>query len=104
MPSINQIPAKLLSPGILGNYIHGTDATVGYVSIEKGSVLGLHHHINEQITYIVKGQLDMKIGGVEVSLKEGDYYVIPSNTPHEAFAPMDCVVIDVFTPVREDYK
>jgi quercetin dioxygenase-like cupin family protein len=32
------------------------------------------------------------------------YHVIPSNTPHSAIAKADCKAIDVFSPVREDYK
>ena len=63
-----------------------------------------HRHINEQITYIIEGQLDMTIGGKFCPLTAGMYYVIPSNVPHSAFAKTHCKVIDVFHPVREDYK
>jgi len=48
--------------------------------------------------------LDMIIGGEPYSLTAGMYHIIPSNTPHSAIAKMDCKVIDVFSPVREDYK
>ena len=64
----------------------------------------MHHHIHEQITYIIVGQLDMVIDGVAFSLTDGMYHVIPSNLPHSAIAITDCKVIDVFSPVREDYK
>lgn len=104
MPHITDIPAKEIAKGLQGYYAHGASSTFGYIEIKAGSVVGLHHHIHEQITYIMDGQLDMIIGGIPCSLTKGMYYVIPSNTPHSAVAAMDCKVIDVFSPVREDYR
>lgn len=104
MQHINDIPSKQLSAGINGHYVHGSSMTLGYVEIIAGSILAEHHHVHEQITYIIEGQLDMVIGGKPCSLTAGMYYVIPSNTPHSAIAKTDCKVIDVFHPVREDYK
>jgi quercetin dioxygenase-like cupin family protein len=104
MQQIKDIKAKDLVPGITGYYAHGKDLTLGYVEIKAGSILPEHHHVHEQITYIIEGQLDMVIGGKPCPLKAGMYYVIHSNVPHSAVARMDCKVIDVFNPVREDYK
>ena len=98
----NLIPKELVA-GIDGYYVHGTNMTLGYVEIKAGSDLPQHHHVHEQITYIIEGQLDMVIGGKDCSLTAGMYYVIPSNVPHGAIAVTDCKVIDVFSPVREDY-
>ena len=104
MNLIKDINPKHLVPGITGYYAHGASMSFGYVELEKGSAVPMHQHIHEQITYIVKGELDMTIGGEFCPLKEGMYHVIPSNTPHSAIANIDCVAIDVFSPVREDYK
>jgi quercetin dioxygenase-like cupin family protein len=104
MPDIKDIKVKEVVPGILGHYAHGAGLTLGYVEVAAGSILPQHSHVHEQITYIIEGQLDMVIGGKDCSLKAGMYYVIPSNVPHGATAPVDCKVIDVFNPVREDYR
>jgi unsaturated pyranuronate lyase len=104
MNLIKNIKPKELAPGIIGYYAHGDKSTFGYIELKKGSNVPLHHHINEQITYLLEGQLDMVIGGVACSLTKGMYHIIPSNTPHSAIAITDCIVIDVFGPVREDYK
>jgi quercetin dioxygenase-like cupin family protein len=104
MQPIKDILPKELVPGISGYYAHGAKLTLGYVEIKAGSNLPEHHHVHEQITYIIEGQLNMVIGGQSYSLKTGMYHVIPSNVPHNAFAVTDCKVIDVFNPVREDYK
>ena len=104
MDLIKNIKPKELAPGITGYYAHGDKVTFGYVDLKKGSSVPMHHHVHEQITYIVEGQLDMVIDGVAFSLTDGMYHVIPSNLPHSAIAITDCKVIDVFGPVREDYK
>ena len=104
MDLIKNITPKELAPGITGYYAHGDKSTFGYIELKKGSAVPLHHHLNEQITYILEGQLDMMIGGVACSLTDGMYHVIHANVPHSAIAVTDCKVIDAFSPVREDYK
>ena len=104
MDQIKDIKPKDLAPGITGHYAHGDKLTFGLVELKKGSSVPLHHHVHEQITYIVEGQLDMEIGGVKYSLTPGMYHVIHSDVPHSAIAITDCKAIDVFGPVREDYK
>ena len=104
MQNIRDIPTKEIATGISGKYIHGASTTFGYVQIKSGSTLALHHHVHEQITFIVEGHLDMTIGGEVIVLSAGDTQVIPSSTPHSAIARTDCTVIDVFSPARDDYK
>jgi quercetin dioxygenase-like cupin family protein len=104
MQPIKNIPPKNLMPGITGYYAHGENMTFGLVELKAGSSVPLHQHVHEQITYIVEGQLDMIIGGEPCSLTASMYHIISSNTPHAAVAKTDCKVIDVFSPVREDYK
>ena len=104
MDHIKNIKPKELKPGINGYYTHGEQMTFGYVELEKGSVVPMHSHVQEQITYILEGELDMIIGGEKCLLTAGMYHVIGSNVPHSAIANTDCKVIDAFGPVREDYK
>lgn len=104
MPLIKDILPKELAQGLTGYYAHGEQMTMGLVEIEKGSILPEHKHVQEQITYIIEGQLDMTIDEKLYSLTKGMYFVIPSNTLHSAIAITDCKVIDAFNPVREDYK
>ena len=104
MPLIYDVPAKELAPGLTGYYLHGAAMTMGLVVIKAGSILPLHQHVQEQITFITEGQLDMVIGGERFSLTAGMMQVIPSNVPHSAIAVTDCKVIDAFNPVREDYR
>ncbi len=104
MNHLGDINSKQLAQGISGRYIHGELSTVGIVEIAAGSILPLHHHVHEQITYILEGELEMTIGGVTMVLTPGCYHVIPTNTPHSAVALTACKVMDVFSPVRQEYK
>jgi quercetin dioxygenase-like cupin family protein len=104
MELIKNIKPKELVAGITGYYCHGEEMTFGYVELKKGSSVPLHHHAQEQITYIIAGEMDMNIGGKDCRLTTGMYYVIGSDVPHSAIARTDCKVIDAFAPVREDYK
>ena len=104
MKQIKSIAPKEIVPGIIGYYAHGDKHTFGFVDIKKGSVVPEHHHMQEQITYIIEGQLNMVIDGKPCTLTAGTYHIIPSNTLHSAVAITDCKVIDTFSPVREDYK
>ena len=104
MPHLDEIKAKQLNAGIIGKYLHGTGMTAGWVTIKAGSDLAGHQHPHEQITIMLEGKLEMMIGKETFILEPGAMHVIPSNTPHGAIAHTDCVLIDVFNPIREDYR
>ena len=104
MDQIKNLKPKEVVPGITGYYAHGEKHTFGYVEIKKGSIVPEHHHVQEQITFIIEGELNMTIAGQFCPLRPGMYHVIPSHVPHGAIALTDCKVIDTFGPVREDYK
>jgi len=104
MQNLSDIPVKQIIPGFFGRMIHGDASTLAIWDIKKGSSLPQHHHVHEQITYIVEGELEMVIGGEKYLMKAGTVHVIPSNVPHSAVALTDCRVIDSFAPARDDYR
>jgi len=101
---ISEIPQRELVQGIKGRYFHTNSTTVGFIDIDKGAILPAHSHIHEQTTQILEGQLEMTIDGVTQVLEPGIITLIPSNVVHGAKALTDCKVVDIFSPVREDYK
>ena len=104
MQKIKDLLPKEVVSGIKGYYALGNNLSFGYIVIKAGAVVPEHHHVHEQITYLIEGELDMTIGGELCPLKAGMYHIIPSHTLHSAIANVDCIAIDVFSPVREDYK
>jgi len=81
----------------------GEGLMLARVFIRKGGHVPLHHHHNEQVTYILEGALKFAIDGKEIVVKAGEVLCIPPNMPHEAWAVEDTLDLDVFTPPREDW-
>jgi quercetin dioxygenase-like cupin family protein len=63
----------------------------------------LHSHPHEQVVYVVSGHLTVTVSGTTFDVREGDSFVVRGGVEHQAMAREDSVVIDVFTPCREDY-
>ena len=71
--------------------------------LEQGAVLPKHKHPHEQTGYLVFGRMDLTIGDQTFSVSPGDSWCIPGDMDHSVVAHEDCVAIEVFSPVREDY-
>ncbi len=106
MPFINfdSVKVKDLTPAIHGRYVHSERMTIGRVVLDRGASLPEHSHPNEQLTTVLQGEMELTVDGVPQLLREGMLAVIPSNAKHFARSTNGCVVIDVFQPVREDYR
>ena len=105
MPFINFNAHKKvrLWEGITASLHHSEQATFAHVSLLKDSIVGVHHHIHEQWTHIIEGELLFNIDGEEQLLTAGMAAFMPSNVPHSAKAITACRLIDCFLPVREDF-
>ena len=77
--------------------------TIARLNIQKGGVVAEHNHVHEQIATVEKGALKFFIDGGEQMVKAGESLAIPSNVPHGVEAMEDTVVVDVFSPCREDW-
>ena len=73
------------------------------VHIPAGAVAPAHSHPHEQITYVISGRISYRIGGETQELGAGDSTYVPGDTEHEVTALEDTLVVDVFTPQREDF-
>ena len=97
------IPLEDLNPRIQRQFVVGQEIMVARVLLKKGGVVPKHSHVNEQLTYILKGALKFWIDGRVIVVKAGEVLAIPSNMPHRAVALEDTVDLDVFTPPRADW-
>src|SRR6266481_1955164 len=86
------------------NPLSGREMVVGdkimlaRVILKKGAHVPLHHHHNEQVTYILEGALKFAIDGKEIVVHAGEVLCIPPHMPHEAWAIEDTVDLDVLVP------
>ena len=69
---------------------------------EKGAVGEMHSHPHEQITYVLEGEFEFTIDGQTQIVKPGDSMFKESNIPHGAICLKKGILVDVFTPYRED--
>ena len=99
----DRIEKEQLSPVFARQVIHGDTLTVARVYLAKGCKVPEHSHHNEQISIIEQGSLRFVVGGVEKVVRAGEILRIPAHVPHSAEADEDCVGLDVFSPVREDW-
>jgi quercetin dioxygenase-like cupin family protein len=106
MPYIdfNSIQHLKLMDGIHGALYHSDQLTFGHLVLEEGAVLPQHHHIHEQWTHVIEGQLEFTLEGETKLMTPGISVFIPSDAVHSARAVTKCKLIDAFLPVREDFK
>lgn len=73
------------------------------VEFEKGGVGPVHQHYHTQITHVESGAFEVEIAGEKRVLNGGDAFFIPSNVLHGAVCLEAGILIDVFSPMREDF-
>lgn len=72
--------------------------------LERDSVVPEHSHMNDQVGYVIFGKIELTIGDMVHVCAPGDSYAIPGGVAHQAHAIIDSLVIDVFSPPRNDYR
>lgn len=73
------------------------------VKFEKGARGTIHHHPHLQMSYIAKGVFEVSIGDDMKELKEGDVYFAASGIDHGVVCKEAGILIDVFSPARQDF-
>lgn len=92
-----------MAPGIRRQTLAASERMMQMqVVLEAGSHLPEHQHPHEQITYVLRGRLRMLIGGVPHEFGPGDVACLPGGTPHAVDTLEDTLVLDTFSPPRED--
>ncbi len=106
MPFINidDAPPIEVLPGCRLRTPYGEHIMLSYLEMDAGAVVPLHHHPHEQAGRLLEGKLRLTIGDETRVVEAGAMFIIPPNTPHRAEAiDGPAVVLDIFSPVREDY-
>ena len=86
--------------------LFGESAMLNLLEFEPGARVPEHDHPHEQLGLVVEGELMLAIAGTEHRLSAGQAYEIPSGVAHAAWTEEGTRrrVLDVFQPVREDYR
>ena len=99
-----QTPREAAGDG-LNRQIFGYNDSIMMVKVEfdVGAVGAVHSHPHSQVTYVESGEFDVVIDGVEMRLGPGDSFYVEPHADHGAVCRKAGVLIDVFSPVREDF-
>jgi quercetin dioxygenase-like cupin family protein len=96
-------PVEQVSELLQRQYLSGSNVTFVKWIARKGAVVPLHHHGNEQITWITEGAAEVYSQGRKYLMNAGDIMIIPPNVPHEFVFTEDTIDIDIFAPARQDW-
>ena len=102
--TLQEKKSKEIFPGFIGRFEHTTNMTLAFWDAIAGSNVPEHSHIHEQVVTVREGKLELVVNGESRIMDAGCMAVIPSNVKHSAYAVTNCKLLDVFYPVREDYR
>jgi len=100
----NEVPWEVAGEGIV-RQVYGYDDKIMLVKakFEAGAVGTLHEHHHSQVTYVESGVFEMTIGDEKRLIKKGDGYYVPPHIIHGCVCKEPGILIDVFSPHREDF-
>ena len=106
MPFIrfSDIPTRDAFPGVRGRYAHSEKMTAGEVTLDANIEVPAHEHPHDQVTLVISGKLEFILGDDTREMGPGDAVVIPGGVRHGVRTKQVCVLLDVFAPVREDFR
>lgn len=99
----NGIPKEQINPLFVRQAIHSETMTVARLHLSQGCSVPMHSHHNEQISMVERGAIRFVLNGVERVIRGGEVIQIPANAPHSADVLEDTVVVDLFSPPRQDW-
>ena len=102
--NLSDVPSKEIMPGYHGKMVHGKQMSWVFWNVEAGAEVPMHQHLHEQIMHVVEGTFEFTLDDHTKKYSPGDVVIIPSNIPHGGKALTACKLMDIFSPVREEYK
>lgn len=100
----SETPIETVDEGITRQILGFNDQIMMVkVWFEEGSEGYLHDHFHSQVTYVAAGEFDVTVGNETRRLVEGDCFFMEPNIPHGAVCKKAGMLIDVFSPKREDF-
>ena len=103
--SASEWPEVEAVPGVFRRVLScGNDVMVVQFRIGAGAEVPAHTHSHEQVGHVVSGRMKFRIGDEVREIGPGEGYSVPGGVTHGAEGITDCVAVDSFHPVREDYR
>lgn len=101
---VDDLPSREVFPGHHARVVHGDHMTVVYWRIDAEATVPEHSHPHEQVVNVLSGRYQLTVAGEPLTLDPGMVVVVPGGVRHSGRAITDAALLDVFHPVREDYR
>ena len=101
--SWKNVPTQEVTTGLMRQFVTALRVTIAKFDMKRGCVVPSHAHENEQVSYVVSGALKFDVAGKPVVVRAGELLQIPPHVPHGVEVLEDSHVIDVFSPLRQDW-
>jgi quercetin dioxygenase-like cupin family protein len=102
--NLSTIPSKELMSGYHGKLVHTETMSIAFWEVDKGAQVPEHSHSNEQVMHVIEGEFEFTLDGNTRVYHPGDLVVIAPHKKHSGRALTPCKLMDVFSPVREEYN
>ncbi|MBL0234248.1 MAG: cupin domain-containing protein [Chitinophagaceae bacterium] len=100
----SSIPWQQMAPGVRRKIMAFEESIMLVrVEFEKGAIGSVHKHFHVQMTSVESGVFEIEIAGCKKILRQGDVFHVPSDLLHGAVCLEAGVLIDTFSPMREDF-
>jgi quercetin dioxygenase-like cupin family protein len=99
----SEIRTESITPSIERKFITAERVTLAHFELKKGGVVPSHAHEQEQLSHVISGALRFVVNGQDLLVSAGEVLQIPSWIEHEVHVVEDTFVLDVFSPVRQDW-
>jgi quercetin dioxygenase-like cupin family protein len=99
-----EIAWVVAAPGIRRKVLcHDDGVMLARFAFDAGAIGAEHSHPHKQVSVIESGAFDVTIDGKTKRLRAGDSYLVAPNLLHGVIAREAGVIVDVFSPLREDF-
>jgi quercetin dioxygenase-like cupin family protein len=98
-----EFPLVEAIPKVFRRVISGKQVQMTRVEYRAGAAVDEHSHPQEQILYVLEGEIWFQVEGEEKLMKTGDVVVVPGGAKHSAHSDHDAVFIEAFSPIRLSY-
>ncbi len=103
---LDEVTMEQVGAGMRRQLVCGQQMMMARISLAAGVSVPQHQHGNEQITYLLAGEMEFRFGDDGADIRHigaGGILVIPGDMPHSAEVLADAEVIELFAPPRQDW-
>lgn len=100
----NDAKTEVVGEGVSRRILSFNETIMGVeVHFDTASVGAVHSHPHTQLTYVLEGSFEFTVDGKIVPVSKGDSLIFESEVKHGVVCKEKGVLLDVFTPYREDF-